>query len=598
MGIHLKNNAVGYLATAISASDTGAVLQTGNGASFPTLGVDGYFYATLESPSGTMEVVKVTARSGGSITIARAQEGTTAQSFAAGARCALRATAQSVIDVARWERNFVSAKDFGAVGDGGTENFDAMLRAWDYCRATRSDLYFPSGVYVVAGDRSFPFRQGSGVVAALLDCNNMTIFGDGPSSVLKTSSANGADVLQLNGLKNFHVRNLHVQSVISGSEFGSNGCSVTGGFDNITIDSLWATNLAYVDKVTYVDGGKAVTIQPPTDANPVAMGSFKATNIFADGCVYGFGYEPDNNLALAQPVSIEVDIVVMNSRQGVVLSAPAATSALNVDSTHGVRVRGQSINCMQDVVCSRAFGVDIDMQIIQTKTAAQLLLGYAGTQWSSADTTPDVIGVICTYAKYSRVAAYGNKKNCQHKVKLGGLSEGSSGLDGATDQCDFYFNITGGAVGADVQFNDAGGNIMSNSRMYVTTATSGVLPIEFYAPGARNTITIGPDTRVQNVAVTGEIGWAGADGRTVRHNKYLLGGNLSTRQTLGSGADLIVEQWTNDAQARKFAIRNDGAMLTAGRTTAAAVTTIKAVLPIYDEVNALVGYVPVYTSYL
>jgi hypothetical protein len=491
----------------------------------------------------------------------------------------------------------VSVKDFGAVGDGVANEFDAMLAAWNYCYPIGASLYFPSGTYLINNERSFPFNQGSGVVTALLDCNNMTIYGDGPSSILKTSSVLGADVLQLNGLKNFHVRNLQVQSVISGSDAGSNGISVTGGFDNITVDNFWAKDLAYVDKITYVDGGKAVSIQPPSASNPILMGSFKATNIYADGCVYGFGYEPDNDLALTQPVSIEVDIVVSNSRQGIVLSAPAATSTLSANSTSGVRIRGQSINCMQDIAANRTFGVDIDMQIIQTKTAAQLLLSYEGTQWSSIDGVADVIGVICGYAKNSRFVVYGNKKDCLHKVKIGGALDGTSGLNGATDQCDFYFDITGTSASVDVQFQDAGGNIMNNSRLYVTTSTALTLPIEFYDLTLDNTITIGPDVRLQSVAVTGQIGWTQADGRTVLHNKYLLSGNLSTRQTVGSSADLIIEQWTDHNQARKFAIRNDGYIATGGKGSALSVSTVKGILPIYDENNTFYGYVPIYASY-
>ena len=98
MGIQLNNNASGTLATAINASDTGIVLTAGNGANFPTLGVSDYFYATLESTGGTLEVIKVTARSGDSMTVVRAQEGSTANSFAAGSRIELRVTAQSVLD--------------------------------------------------------------------------------------------------------------------------------------------------------------------------------------------------------------------------------------------------------------------------------------------------------------------------------------------------------------------------------------------------------------------------------------------------------------------------------------------------------------------
>lgn len=491
----------------------------------------------------------------------------------------------------------VSVKDFGAVGDGVTDDYDAIEAAWLYCYPIGASLYFPSGTYLVTGDRNFPFRNTQLPVTSLLDCNNMTIFGDGPSTILKTSSINGADVLQLNGLKNFHVQNMQVQSVVSGTLSGSNGISVTGGFDNITIDNFWAKNLAYVDAGAYVDGGKAVSIQPPSEADPILMGSFKATNIFADGCVYGFGYEPDNDLALVQPVSIEVDIVVMNSRQGIVLSAGAATALLSANSTSGVRIRGQSINCMQDIVVSRTFGCDIDMQIIQTKTAAQLLLSYTGGQWFAADGIADVIGVICIYAKNSRIVAYGNKKECRHKVKIGGASEGSSGINGATDQCDFYFDITGTAAGVDVQYNDFGGNVMNNSRLYVTTSTALTLPIQFYDPTLDNTITIGPDVRLQKVHVTNEIGWTQADGRTVLNNTYLQSLVLTTKQTLGSSNDLFIQQWANHAGAPRFAVRNEGTFATAYGATAVAVSTVVKVLPLYDMSGATLGYIPIYQSY-
>ncbi len=98
MTIKLKNNAVGYLASAISASDVGAVLQSGEGARFPTLSTGEHFYATLASTLGTYEIVKCTARTDDTFTIVRAQEGTPASSFAAGARFESRVTAQSIID--------------------------------------------------------------------------------------------------------------------------------------------------------------------------------------------------------------------------------------------------------------------------------------------------------------------------------------------------------------------------------------------------------------------------------------------------------------------------------------------------------------------
>jgi hypothetical protein len=208
MPIKLKNNATGILATSISASDTGLVLQAGNGAAFSALGAGEYFYATLASAGGTLEIVKVTARVGDTMTVLRAQEGTSAAGFAAGSRLEQRVTAQSVIDavgdvvasqvgftptggiaatdvqaalaevdsekiaftrlddsdgsslvgfiqagsdaVVRTAqskmRDVVSVKDFGAVGDGVADDTAAIQAAVD----AANNVFVPSGNYRLA----------------------------------------------------------------------------------------------------------------------------------------------------------------------------------------------------------------------------------------------------------------------------------------------------------------------------------------------------------------------------------------------------------------------------------------------------------------
>lgn len=175
MPIKLANNASGTLATAINASDTGIALTTGDGAEFPVLGAGDYFYATLTSTQGTQEIVKATARSGDSLTVVRAQEGTSAAGFAAGTRFELRVTAQSIEDLvddyddalradlaassgtslvgfiqagtgatARTlqakARDVVNVKDFGAVGDGVADDTAAIQAAADYCAANNKTL--------------------------------------------------------------------------------------------------------------------------------------------------------------------------------------------------------------------------------------------------------------------------------------------------------------------------------------------------------------------------------------------------------------------------------------------------------------------------
>lgn len=98
MGVKFKNNAESTLDAAISASDLGMAVAYGDGSLFPSTSGGAYFYMTIESTEGDYEVVKVTARSGDSMTIVRAQEDTTARAFTAGARCELRVTNQGILD--------------------------------------------------------------------------------------------------------------------------------------------------------------------------------------------------------------------------------------------------------------------------------------------------------------------------------------------------------------------------------------------------------------------------------------------------------------------------------------------------------------------
>ena len=80
-----SNNAVAVTSSAITSASTTIALATGQGAKFPTPSGGDYFMVTLAMVSGvtetSWEIVKVTARSGDSLTVVRAQEGTTAAAW-------------------------------------------------------------------------------------------------------------------------------------------------------------------------------------------------------------------------------------------------------------------------------------------------------------------------------------------------------------------------------------------------------------------------------------------------------------------------------------------------------------------------------------
>lgn len=93
MALKLSNNAISFLASGITAGATSITLKTGDGAKFPALGAGDYFPATISKPDGTFEIVRVTARSGDTLTVTRAQEGTTALAFNANSLIEIRLTA-------------------------------------------------------------------------------------------------------------------------------------------------------------------------------------------------------------------------------------------------------------------------------------------------------------------------------------------------------------------------------------------------------------------------------------------------------------------------------------------------------------------------
>jgi len=92
MAIKLKNNARGFLASAITDTDTQLTLTAGTGAAFPALaGIDSFF-ATLVSADGLLEIVNVTARTGDVLTVTRGAEETIPQAFNPGSLVELRVT--------------------------------------------------------------------------------------------------------------------------------------------------------------------------------------------------------------------------------------------------------------------------------------------------------------------------------------------------------------------------------------------------------------------------------------------------------------------------------------------------------------------------
>lgn len=103
----------------------------------------------------------------------------------------------------------VSVKDFGAVGDGVTDDAAAIQIAFNYLATqTNCSLYFPQGKYLL----------NSQVVQSVPNVSEYSIFGDGPSSVILGNNSNGAIKITCSGRQTqIQIYNLFFSPVLDSS---------------------------------------------------------------------------------------------------------------------------------------------------------------------------------------------------------------------------------------------------------------------------------------------------------------------------------------------------------------------------------------------
>ena len=97
MGIKFSNLATTTLASGVTNSTT--TITVADGSVFPALGSGDFFFASIDTPPNSPEVIKVTAISSNTLTVVRGQDGTTATTHASGETIALRVVAAALEDL-------------------------------------------------------------------------------------------------------------------------------------------------------------------------------------------------------------------------------------------------------------------------------------------------------------------------------------------------------------------------------------------------------------------------------------------------------------------------------------------------------------------
>jgi len=242
MGITLANNARTTLTANISSTDT--TIYVDDVSSFPALDVGDYFYCTLETTTGTVEIVKVTQINTASFNVVRGQEGTIAVPFNIGARVELRVTVQALEDLL--ESN-VSDEPYGSSWNADTSTAPSRNAVYDKLTsvdaaviAAVSDTAYAgnwNGVTDVAPSKNAVYDK----IESILD--GQTFTGTVAITPTAASSTMGIDIDQ-SGPTTGSVA----------SEFYYNDILVNG--DNAT-----CANTAYALAVRYGVGGSNLTGQ-------------------------------------------------------------------------------------------------------------------------------------------------------------------------------------------------------------------------------------------------------------------------------------------------------------------------------------------------
>lgn len=188
--VQLKNNSVSRLAANITNVATTITLTTGEGSKFPTLTGSQYFMGTLVKSDGTTEIVKVTARSGDTLTVTRAAEDVggvqTAYAFTAGDRFEHRLTAG------------VLSNEIDRIDNGST--FEVLNKSANYT-LTEADVTSFTRVNTVSGTVTITLPS----IAALTDDYDVMIAKVSSDANVVTIARSSSDTI--NGGTSYTINN-------------------------------------------------------------------------------------------------------------------------------------------------------------------------------------------------------------------------------------------------------------------------------------------------------------------------------------------------------------------------------------------------------
>ncbi len=223
---------------------------------------------------------------------------------------------------------WVNVKDFGATGDGVTDDtaaINAVFAALDGTGAGGT-VYFPKGLYKVE-------TVTSGVILSLSGKNNISIVGGGTGAIIRTSSATATELMRIENCNLLRMSNIRFD--VRGTAQITNGVHYTttspGSAHSANFDKMYVSGVSAFRKVydvSTVSGSptiySAMAAFGAGDVNGVVLLNFQSGPVFAT----------INSVAtlsgtLSAGINSSVTSITLNS---IITGAPASGFTIQVDS--------------------------------------------------------------------------------------------------------------------------------------------------------------------------------------------------------------------------------------------------------------------------
>ena len=440
--VKYANNAVTTLASGITAVATSMTVASAT--AFPTLAAGEYFYCTLTDAATSLviEIVKVTAVSGTTFTITRAQDGTTASAYLLGDNVQLRLTRANLLN-------------FPLLNEANTFTSAQTANSWIPSSATvpTNGMYLPAinavGFATNSAERMRIFASGGVSIGNTTD--------PGATNLSVTGSINGSNATIINATSNTQTT-LAVQvgtgyntTPLVNINFGSaNNSSVNNNAPYLYQWGIAGTASGYgltLSSIAY-NGTTNVTSERMrvTSTGGVSIGTTTdagATNLLVAGTITSTGGIVSTTLNNTNTITVKGSSFTLQDATDTTKQANFVLSGLTTGTTYSYTlpaVSGAALATLGNIGSTQTFAGAVSFGASFSATSGLNLTGSTGTTalfGTSATTgTTTIGGASQTGALTVGQSTVSQTTNIQAGATASGstktLNIGTGGLTGST----------------------------------------------------------------------------------------------------------------------------------------------------------------------